>query len=50
MLALDFGNYVDIAEKAIPNARRIYGEHYNSLPIENLLLQGLHSTFPCDGQ
>jgi hypothetical protein len=50
LLALDSMNYLDIAEKAIPNARRIYGELYNSLPIESLLLQGLHSTFPCGGQ
>lgn len=50
MVPLDSMNYLDIAEKAIPNARRIYGELYNSLPIESLLLQGLHSTFPCGGQ
>ena len=47
-LSLNYKNYVAIAEKEISRAKIVYGKHFNTLPIEYLVMDGLKNTFPCD--
>lgn len=46
-LTLNEQNYISIFEKALPRAKKIFGERYPSLPWEAILMDGLRTTFPC---